>query len=218
MINVLAVTGQGEGGLAKASFNNTGTSWKHPLGYHINTGIGVSFMMKNRVGFEADFKYDLNHYIFIDQGIKLNLGYSLPGVDLKVKKVFRSEENISYFIRMGVGFSFGGIASKSKDNTFYSYQMNLVSTSSLLFIPEIGVQHRINKKSYINYSLIYQYGTNTMFTNTMNYWYDVNNGPIETASSSTRGNYLGIQIKYFYIAKEYSKKIGSERSVPDERF
>lgn len=217
MIHVLSFSGEANFGVAKAAMSNSGTDWKHPFGYHVGTGVGVSYLIKNSWGIEADFAYQINKYMYANKTINLNLGYTLPAVDLKVKKMFRKEEKTSYFLRFGVGYLFGGIASKSEIKDFYSYQMNLVSRSSILLIPEFGIQKRLNKTSYINMSVIYQHGTNAIFTNSMNYWDDIN-GPIETASSSTRGNYIGVNVKYYYIFKEFSKKVDSGRKAPDKRF
>ncbi len=216
-IHAIAVSANGNFGVSKANFNKGTSAWAHPFGYSITGGAGVSFLMKNNFGIEADFSYEFNTYLYKNKGVALNLGYRAPYVDVKLKKNFtpKAEHNTIYF-KAGVGYMFGGSGGLTETANFYTYSINFVSSRVLLFTPEVGLQKRLNRGSYLDMGIIYRYGLGDIISSSMTYLDTGNPLNNETASSSTRGNYIGVSLKYFFIFKELSKK--NERAAPDSRF
>ena len=217
MVNVTSFTANAAFGLAKAKFTKGG-DWKHPLGISITGGVGVSHMIKNSIGFEADFSYEMNYYFFNNKNVNLSLGYRAPYVDFKIKKIFNPDAEDSFYFKGGGGYMFGGAGGVGKSDTLYAYTINFESRSIMMAMGEIGFQKRSNKKNYQDFGVVFRYGFKNIISSGMNYFNGIGDADDEIATSLTAGSYIGITYKYYVIFREKSKKVKQTRKAPDKVF
>lgn len=218
MVHVFSGTANVAFGVAKAQFTKGTSEWKHPFGYSITGGVGVSYMMKNNIGLEADFSYELNSYLFNNKNVNLSLGYRAPYADVKIKKIFKPDAEDSFYAKAGAGYMFGGAGGVGKSDTLYTYSINFENRSILLVVGEIGFQKRSSKTNYQDFGVVFRYGLSNIISSDMNYHNGVGTLDDEIASSVTAGSYIGITYKYYVVFKEMSKKHKQTRRAPDEQF
>lgn len=204
-------------GGSAAKYSNEGTDWKHPLGFDFTTGIGFNYLYKNNFGIEANFSYELNYYMYKNTGVNLFLGYRAPYGDIRIKKMFSPTEDNSMYMKIGGGYMFGGSGGVGKDESNYSYTINFASRSSMLVLAEIGKQKRISKSNFMDIGLVVKYGFSNIINSTMNYVASESPLIIQRASSVTKGNYIGVTVRYYHAFKIVSPKVETRRA-PDKRF
>jgi hypothetical protein len=216
-VHAFAGTANATFGASKGNFTNTTTNWKHPFGYTITAGVGVSYMMKNSIGLEADFSYEFNSYIYKNQNVNLSLGYRAPMVDVKVKKILKPDAEDSFYIKAGVGYLFGGTGGVEETEASYSYTINFEATNSLVGMFEIGFQKRPATKNYMDIGIAYRHGFSNVISSTMLYVDQANVLNNESAAAITKGSYIGLTFKYYAVFKMWSKKHNTSRGT-DSKF
>jgi len=205
-VHVISGTANVGFGVSKANFTNNSTSWKHPFGYAITGGVGFSYMIKNSIGIEADFSYELNYYVYKNQNVNLSLGYRAPYIDAKLKKILKPGAEDSFYIKAGWAYMFGGKGGISKSESDYSYSIAFESPNIFIGMFEVGFQKRSSKKNYMDFGLVYRHGFSDIISSNMIFIDQANPGSNEQATSITKGNYIGITYKYYAILKMWSKK------------
>jgi len=216
-MHVFAGTANATFGMSKGNFTNSTTNWKHPFGYTITGGVGVSYMMKNSLGLEADFSYEFNSYVYKNQNVNLSLGYRAPLADVKVKKILKPDAEDSFYLKAGIGYLFGGTGGVGKTETNYSYTINFEATNSLVGMFEFGFQKRSAPKSYMDIGLAFRYGFSDIISSTMWYIDPANTLNNEYAEAITKGTYIGLTFKYYAVFKVWSKKHNTSRGT-DAKF
>ncbi len=216
-VNCYAITASANFGASKADFNKGASDWVHPFGYVISGGAGVSYMIKNNWGFEGQFAYELNSFLYRNTGVNLSLGYRAPYADLRIKKVFNPGAEDSFYAKLGAGYLFGGKGGLDKTESGYAYSINFISTSNLSAIVDFGYQKRTGPRNYMDFGVTYHYRFSEFLSTSMHLVDSSMQTNTDYASSVTKGSYIGITYKYYWLAKVWSKEGSLDRKY-DSKF
>ena len=194
--NVMSATVFGVADLTTSSLDKKDTRWLELPGYGFTGGAGIQVSFNNNFGIEVDFGYEYNLYPYDHVDLRLNLGYKVPYIDLKVTKFFKrgEQEDKHWYIKVGGAYQLANGKSLTESDDFhYTYSIALAPSPVIAIMPEIGLQRRISGNHRLQTGLLVKYAFSNLATNTM-----IAHPELNSAVATTGGNYIGITMKYLF--------------------